>query len=442
MSEAQTSREPGSPEQLLVRGLGVRQLGATIFNATVGSGIFVLPAVTAATLGTAAPLAYLVCAAAMALIVLVCAEAGSRVAVSGGPYAYVSIGLGRFPGLLAGLLLSLSNLSAAGAIAVLLGQILGRVVAPTPAIAAPLITVTLIGALCAINLRGLAWGARTIEFFTVAKLVPLLLFVAVGALFVDPANLRWDSTPSAAQTVAAAGTLIFAFFGVENALSPGGEVRDPARTVPRAALLVIGAVTLLYLAIQAVALGILGTALADDRVAPLATAAGAAIGPAGTTLLFAGAAISMLGFLTGTLLTGPRVLFALGRDGVLPAPVSAVHPRYRTPAVAILLYGALALAVSLSGSFEQLAVLSNVSALLMYSLVAVAVLRMRRRGIQGDAPPFVAPGGPLVPLLTVMACVAIASQTITVREFTGLAIATGLAALTTLVSSRVRRASS
>ncbi len=416
-------------DRLLVRGLGVRQLAATIFNATVGSGIFVLPAVTYLQLGTAAPIAYLVCAAVMVLIVLVCAEAGSRVTVSGGPYAYVSIGLGPLPGCLAGLLLTLSNLSAAGAIAALLGQILTRAMGVQVPWAASSVCVALVIVIAAVNVRGLAWGARAIEFFTMAKLLPLLLFVGVGVFFIQPSNLRWDAAPATGAVLAAAGTLIFAFFGIEGALTPGGEVRDPARTVPRAAMLVIAGVTLLYLLVQLVALGVLGPALGADTVAPLASAARAAAGPVGGTLLVAGAAVSMLGFLTGSLLLGPRVLFAFARDGFLPAGIAAVHPRYRTPWLAVVVYAALVLAISLSGSFEQLAVLSNVSALLMYSLVAISVWMLRRRDVRGEQPPFRIPGGAAVPALTVLACLAIAAGTVTARELAAVASVAALALL-------------
>jgi len=423
------------PDSLLVRGLGVRQLTATIFNHTVGSGIFVLPAFAVAQLGGAAPLAYLACALVMVLVVLVFAEAGSRVTATGGPYAYVEIGLGPFFGFATGILLAASQISAAGAISMLLGQSLARLAGLQGALWPNVIVLALVATLAAVNIRGLSWGARVVEIFTAAKLVPLLFFVLAGVFFISPPNLRWSDMPAAAQVAATAGTLIFAFSGIETALMPSGEVRDPTRTVPRAAMLALGAATLLYLSVQAVALGILGPALATDKVAPLATAAGKFAGNAGSALLLAGASVSMFGWLTGSILAGPRALFALARDGFLPRQLAAVHPRHHTPHLAIIAYGILAIGVSLTGTFEQLAVLSNLAALGVYFLGAIAVWQLRKRNVRSDREPFMMPDGPVVPILACLVIAWIVTQTITTREVVALG---GVLALS-LVMYAVRR---
>jgi len=409
-----------NPDSLLVRGLGVRQLTATIFNHTVGSGIFVLPAYAVGQLGGAAPLAYLACALVMVLVVLVFAEAGSRVTATGGPYAYVEVGLGPFFGFASGILLAASQVAAAGAISMLLAQSLARIAGLSGSAWPSAIVLLLVAALAIVNIRGLSWGARVVETFTAAKLVPLLFFVLAGAFFVSPPNLRWESVPSAGQVASTAGTLIFAFTGIETALMPSGEVHDPARTVPRAAILALSAATLLYLAVQAVALGILGPALGEDKVAPLATATARFAGRGGAALLLAGASVSMFGWLTGSILAGPRALFALARDGFLPRALAAVHPHFHTPHRAIAAYGLLAIAVSLTGTFEQLAVLSNLAGLGVYFLGAIAVWRLRRRGVRSDREPFCMPGGPVVPILACLVIAWIVAQTVTAREFVAL----------------------
>lgn len=413
-------RRDANPDHLLVRGLGVRQLTATIFNHTVGSGIFVLPALAVAQLGAAAPLAYLACALVMVLVVLVFAEAGSRVTATGGPYAYVEIGLGPVFGFATGILLAVSQVAAAGGISMLLGQSLARLAGLEQAWWPGVFVFALVGGLSAVNIRGLGWGARVVEIFTAAKLVPLLFFVLAGLFFVSPPNLGWSEWPAAAQVATTAGTLIFAFSGIETALMPSGEVRDPTRTVPRAAMLALGAATLLYLSVQAVALGILGPALADDRVAPLATATGRFAGQAGSALLLAGASVSMFGWLTGSILAGPRALFALARDGFLPRRLATVHARYHTPHLAILVYGLLAIAVSWTGTFEQMAVLSNLAALGVYFLGAIAMWRLRQRDVRADREPFLVPGGPLVPILACTVIAWIIWHAITLREFVAL----------------------
>jgi APA family basic amino acid/polyamine antiporter len=414
---------PRDPEGLLVRELGLRQLTAHIFNYTVGSGIFVLPAIAVAQLGTAAPLAYLVCATVMALVVMVFMEAGSRVTITGGPYAYVEVGLGPFFGFVTGVLLAVATVTAGGAIAALLGQTAARLLGLDGAGWSALMTLLLVGVLVAVNVRGLRWGARLVEWSTAAKLVPLLAFVLIGAWFVEPDNLRIDAWPSASAVTATSGVLVFAFLGIESALGPTGEVRDAARTVPRAVALALLAATLLYLAIQVVALGVLGPTLATDTVAPLASAAGVFAGDAGASFLLAGATISMLGWVTGAVLAAPRTFFALARDGFLPRQLARVHERHRTPHVAIVFYGVVVALVSLTGTFTQLAVVANLAVLAVYALGAVAVLALRRKDIRSDGvAPLRIPGGPLVPVLTCLLIGWIAWQTATPREAIAFAI--------------------
>jgi basic amino acid/polyamine antiporter, APA family len=434
-----SSGPAADPDHLLVRALGVRQLTATIFNHTVGSGIFVLPAFAVVQLGSAAPVAYLVCAAVMALVVLMFAEAGSRVTMTGGPYAYVEVGLGPFFGFAAGILLAVSQISAAGAIAMLLAESVARLLGLAGAAWPAAIVVLFVCGLAAVNIRGVSRGARVIEVFTAAKLVPLLFFVVVGAFFISPANLRWDSLPAAGQVATTVGTLIFAFTGIETALMPSGEVKDPTRTVPRAAMLALGAATLLYLAVQAVGLGVLGTALGDDKVAPLASATATFAGSTGGALVLAGASVSMFGWLTGSILAGPRALFALARDGFLPRGLAAVHPRFHTPHVAILAYGVLAIAISLTSSYQQLAVLSNLASFGVYILGAFAVWRLRVRDVRTDKPPFLMPGGMLVPVLACAAISWIAVRTITMREALALGGVFALSLVVYLVQRREPR---
>jgi amino acid transporter len=182
--------------------------------------------------------------------------------------------------------------------------------------------------------------------------------------------------PSAADVARTSLLLVFAFAGVESALVPSGEVRDTARTVPRAIALAMVGITALYIALQVSAQGILGAALGSSS-APLADAAGTAFGGWARSLLLIGAAISMFGYLGGMTLSVPRIVFALARDGHLPGLFAIVHPTHRTPQAAIGLQTALVLALAISGTFERLAILANVSALALYLGCAVAAWRLR-----------------------------------------------------------------
>jgi APA family basic amino acid/polyamine antiporter len=395
-----------NPDALLSRDLGTRQLAANIFNYTVGTGIFVLPATAVARLGAAAPLAYVVCAVIIGLVVLCFAEAGSRVTTTGGPYAYVETSLGPMMGFVAGCLVLSTGTSAAAFAANAVSQSLLALFPGTASWVAYALILLLIAVLVAINLRGVRIGSRVTEIATVAKLFPLLAFVAIGVFFVDPANLAWDQVPTASAVLGSAGIVIYAFSGIEGSLVPSGEVKNPSRSVPRAAFLALGSATLLYIAIQFVALGILGPDLATDKSpVPLANAAARAVGPIGKTILIAGAIISIFGYLSANVLSEPRGIFAFSRDGFLPRTLAAVHPRFHTPYRSILLYGVVVAIIALTGTFERLAIFANLAALILYFLCAIAAWNLRRRNIRSEGEPFLAPGGPLVPIA---ACASIA----------------------------------
>jgi amino acid transporter len=188
---------------------------------------------------------------------------------------------------------------------------------------------------------------------------------------------------------------------VETALVPSGEVSDPSRTVPRAIFLAMGAIALLYVVIQVVAQGLLGSALATDPT-PLASAAFVAMGPFGRSLILIGSTVSMFGYVSGMTLAVPRMLFALARDGFLPRGLARVHPRWHTPHLAIAAQTAIVIAIALFGNFEVLAVAANVTVLIVYAVCCVAAMELRRRGIQGDGSRFRVPLARVAPWLALV----------------------------------------
>ena len=417
---------PATAEPSLVRAIGPRQLTASIINITIGAGIFVLPAVAARGLGAAAPLAYVVCAVLMALIVCCFAAAGSRVSLTGGVYAYVEVAFGPLVGFLAGVLYMLMATFAVASVASAFAASVGALWTPvaTAAGRAAVIAV-LFAALAAVNVRGVRMGARLVEIVTTAKLLPLAVLVLSGIWFVDSAFLRWPQLPSASAVGSTAIVLIFAFVGLEVALVPSGEVRDPARTVPRSVFSALAITTTLYLLIQLVAQGLLGPSMSTYAAAPLAEAAGRVLGGAGRMLVLLGGTISMFGYVSGDMLGSPRAVYAFARDGVLPAPLARVHPRFHTPYVAIAVYAMIVASVAVSSSFTQLAVLANVAALTLYLTCVAAAYDLQRRDVRAGGAPFVIPGGPVVPLLAAAVIVWLLSNA-TRREFAveGLVLAT------------------
>jgi amino acid transporter len=395
-------------ERGLTRAIGVWGLAAAVFNTTVGGGIFRLPGAVTGLIGPAAPLVYLICALAMGLIVLCFAEAGSRVSMTGGPYAYVELVFGPYAGFMSGVLLWLLGTTAmasvSSAYAGFMGTLIPALGEPVPRALVLAVTFTF---LAAVNVRGVKQGTRLITVVSIAKLLPLLTLVAVGAVAIAPAHLAVAALPAASSFARTAIVLIFAFTGVESALVPSGEMKDPSRTVPKALAIAMIGVTVLYLSIQLVAQGVLGAdALAAAKAAPLAAVAERLMGSPGRLLLLIGAAISTFGYMSGMTLAVPRALFAFGRDGFLPKQMAAIHPAFHTPWLAIILQSVVVCVLAIVNEFEALAVLANLSALLLYFVCAVAAWELRRRGVQNEGTtPFNLPLGPTVHVLT---CVVIA----------------------------------
>ena len=426
-------------QEKLVRVIGTFGLAAGIINITIGGGIFRLPANVASTMGPSAPIAYLVCALAMGLIVLCIADAGSRVSLTGGPYAYVGTAFGPYFGFISGVLLFMLGTFATAAVSTVFAASIGQLV---PALSGRATTTLVLIAAYAfwsfVNFRGVTLSVRLNSIATIAKLLPLLLVAIGGAFFVSASNLAIEAVPPAGDIARASLFLIFAFAGVESALVPSGEVRDTARTVPRAIGLAMAVITVLYIALQVVAQGILGDGLAQATATPLADAAGMSMGGWARAILLAGASISTFGYLGGMTLSMPRALFALARDGFLPRGLAAVHPQHRTPHTAIVVQSLLTLVLAVSGTFEQLAILANVSALALYFGCALASWRLRQMNVATSGRAFTVPAATVVPWL---ACAVIAwlLTGVTSIEWLGFVICVGVASMVYGVTRTARR---
>jgi amino acid transporter len=230
---------------------------------------------------------------------------------------------------------------------------------------------------------------------------------------------------------------MFAFLGIESALVPSGEVKDPSRTVPRAIAIAMIGIVIVYLAIQIVSQSALGPALGDSKT-PVADAAGVVLGPWGRTAILVGSTISMFGYVSGMTLGVPRVLYAFGRDGFLPNTFAAVHARYRTPHVAIVVQAVISILLAVSGTFERLAIIANGSILIAFAACALAIYQLRRRDVRLDKPPFVAPFGFLIPALAFIAILWLMTS-LTLPEWVAMIVAI-VAAVVIYLVTRGRRA--
>jgi amino acid transporter len=363
----------------LVRGIGTFALAASVVNGVVGAGIFSLPASMARAAGDMAPWAYVMCAVAMAAVVTCFAEAGSRLPTSGGAYGYVEAAFGRLPGFVAGMLIWASSVLACGGIAAAVADTLVRP-SPVAGLLRAGVILGVIGGIALVNLRGVRGAARLVAGATAIKLIPLLFFVVAGAL-VSPGIAAPAAVPAAHADFGRALILaLFAFCGMETPLGASGEVRDPARTLPRALGGAMLCVLLLYVAIQLVAQRLLGAGLAQ-AAAPLAEAA-AHIAPGAGLLLLGGATLSMAAWIGSDILGAPRLLFAFARDGRLPRFLGRLSPGARVPANAIIIHASLAAGLAMSGSFVQLAVLSTLDTAALYALACAAAWVIHRRRLQ------------------------------------------------------------
>ena len=368
----------------LVRAIGRWTLTALVVNSIVGSGIFGLPSLVAGYVGRWSPLAYLIAAAIVAVIMACFAEVASRFGESGGPYLYARAAFGRFVGIEMGWLTWLVRLTAAAAGADLFTNYLAEF---WPAVSEPVtrlaVLMILIGFLAFVNYRGVKSGAVASNVFTVAKLLPLFLFVVTGGIFLM-------QTHPVVQSVTPSGTpapmrnwlevvlvLMFAYGGFEGAVVPMAEAKNPRRDAPFALGTALVTVAILYCAIQYVVVAVLPVAAATDR--PLAVAARQMWGPPGAILITVGALISVYGNLSAHLLNTPRLTFALGERGDAPSIFSRIHPRFRTPHASIFFFAGSVWCLAALGNFKWNVLISSAGRLLAYGLVCAALPMLRRK---------------------------------------------------------------
>ena len=432
-----------APPPTLRRVLGKWDLTAIGINQVIGSAVFLLPSQVAAQLGTWSPIAFVAVGFASLLVALCFAEVGSRFERTGGPYFYTRAAFGRFVGFEVGWIQWVTRVTSQAGIVNAIALALGfywPVVTSGAGRAAIISAVTL--SLGWINLRGIRPSASLINVFTVAKLVPLALFIVVGVWFVDFSRLTPEGTVSMSQMSAGALLLIFAFGGYDAIGVPAGEAADPRRHVPFAFVTTIVAVTAIMTLAQLVALGTMPGLTASKT--PLADASRLFMGAAGALLISTGSVVSMTGNNLGSVLTGSRMLFALAENGELPRFFAKIHPRYRTPSNAVIVTTLVVLGLALSGSFVVLALASALARLVTYTGACAATLWLRHPRFRATVPPptFVAPLGPLVPMAAIAVSLLIVAGATTPQLLGGaVGLAIGAALFATNRSFEARRRS-
>lgn len=405
MSTMSTPAQPG-----LRRALGRWDLTAIGINQVIGGAIFLMPSQVAAQIGGWSPIAFVLMGLASMAVALCFAEVGSRFDSTGGPYLYTRAAFGRFVAFEVGWMQwftrAASQASVMAGIALALGYYWPAVTAGWPR---TLLLVGVTTALTWVNVRGIRQSAWLVNALTIGKLLPLALFIVIGLGYVDTRALTTLPPITLREFSAGALLMIFVYGGYDVIPVPAGEALDPRRHVPFALIATILTVMAVMTLAQVVAQGVLPDLAAHST--PIADAAAVFLGSAGALVVGAGSVISMTGNNAGQVLSGSRMLFALAEHGQLPAFFGRIHARYRTPANAVIFTSVVAVTLALSGSFVKLAVVSALARLVTYAGVSAATLRLRSPRFAAVVKPatFVAPLGPVVPVVAILVSIAIAA---------------------------------
>ena len=440
---AATPASPVAPRdewgERLPRSLGLFSAVAVLIGSTIGSGIFRTPALIARRVPAPVPmLAVWVLGGALALCgALTYAELAGMHPRSGGIYVYVREGFGRLPAFLMGWTeILVIRASALGAIATVFAEYLLRSTGIDPTLPGNArvvhdLAAVAIATTAVFNVVGVRWSALVLNLTTTAKYGALALLV-VAAFAIG----QGDFSHFAGVAPAAGGTLdaglfglalvsvLWAYDGFADVSFVSGEVRDPRKNVPRALVLGTAAVVVIYLSANAAYLYLMP--LAEVARSPLVAADAAllVVGRVGVGLVAVVVMISTFGTLAGSMMTGPRLFFAMADDGLFFRVVARVHPRFKTPWVAILLSAGIGIAYVLARTFEQLADTFVLALWPFYALGAAAIFVLRRRRPDADRPVRVW-AYPLPPILFLLAAVLILGNAL-LTDLGGTALAFGV----------------
>jgi amino acid transporter len=371
-------------------------------NGIVGAGIFLLPGKLAAVAGTSSILIFAICGLLCLAIALCFAEMGGIYQETGGAYIYARNTFGPMIGFMVGWMMWLSSIIGWAAMARGLLLYL-KFFSPylSKGKLGEVIVISLILSLGVLNFLGVKIGARIINFFTISKLIPIFVFITFGFFHIETSYLGQIFSFKANNIGPAIVIGLFAYTGFEYLAVPAGEMKRPGRDIPVAFVIAILVTTLIYILVQIVATGTLPGLAQSGK--PLADAAASFLGPIGGTLIAIGALLAIAGVNSGIALTGPRNLFALSSDGLLPEAFSKIHPKYHTPYVAIGVNTFLTLVLSLTGTFEYLIFASVLVSILQYIPTCLAVIVLRRKW-PDILRRYTVPGGYVIPSLALLTC--------------------------------------
>ena len=415
-----TTQASATSERTLSRTLGFTDLTLIVIGTVIGSGIFIVPATVLSQSGGALGLALLVWLVAGVLSLLgalTYGELGAANPDAGGLYVYIRDAFGPLPAFLYGwTAFFVISTGSAATLAVAFTGYLGQFVDVSP-LMAKVIAVSMIVVIGAVNVRGTRQGANVQNFSTALKTLAILgMSVALlvrgngysGELTIWPTSV----TPSLVSGVGLAMiSVLWAYEGWQYVSFSAGEARDPQKTFPRAIITGTAILIGIYLLANVAYVAALGPAGVQGSRRVAADAVTALFGPAAGKVIAAIILVSMFSATNGIILTAPRLFFSMAKDGVFFKRLAEVHPRFRTPAVAIVASSAWSALLAASGTFEQLLTYVVFAGWIFYGLGAVSIFVYRRRSPNMPRP-FRVPGYPLTPILFVAAAAAIVLNTL------------------------------
>lgn len=370
-----------------VRAIGRWTMTALVINCIIGSGIFGLPSELTRLIGRASPIAMVIGGLVMAIILVCVAEVASQFDEPGGAYLYVQSAFGRFAGVQVAWFSLLSPIGGGAANASLFMIYLAGFLPWTGGgWQRMLLLAILISIPTVTNYVGVRSGATLSNLFTLAKLLPLALLIVLGVVrfgrHFEVIRTTEITNPGLSLWLSALLLLIFAYGGLENALIPTGEVKDPRRTVPFGLLAGLFVCIILYTLVQFVTVATIG---ASTTGRPLAETASALIGAGGGMFVAIAVMISTYGWVSGGILNAPRLACSLALQGDFPSFFGKLHPRFNTPATAIVLYSVVVWLLAVTGTYLWIVALTGGAGLVIYASTCAALLRLRRQQPQVNA---------------------------------------------------------
>jgi len=349
-----------------------------VINGVIGSGIFGLPSKAFERVGVYSIAAFLVCAIAVFIIILCFAEVSSRFDKTGGPYLYALSSFGPLPAFLTGWLLLLTRFITYAALINLLVTYLSVFSDWFELRSSRVVSIVLLTVILAyVNHVGVKNSTRINNLLTIAKLLPLLLFIVVGFFFIKSENYQVDKVPDFPSFSSTVLLLVFAFGGFESVLVNSGEVKDPEKNLPFALLLAALIIAGIYMLVQIVSIGVLPSLASTDK--PLAEAANLFVGKPGAIIIALGAMFSVAGTLNAIMLVGSRLPFAFSEEDQFPKVFSFIHPKYKTPTWSLLLFMGVTIIISLNYSFLSAASLSAITRVMIYGIVCITLIILRKK---------------------------------------------------------------